>query len=126
MTEMADEKETQPPATIPTTIRKARPGRKPRTRGRPTSSDAADTRWTLRGVSGVTRSLAIEAFRAIDCAGMARVDFFVGRAKHEIWVHEINTIPGFTPISMYPKLWAASGLAFPGSVARLIDLARMN
>jgi len=58
---MADEKEVQKPVAISATLRKARPGRKPRTRGRPTSSDAADTRWTLRGVSGVTRSLAIEA-----------------------------------------------------------------
>jgi D-alanine-D-alanine ligase len=69
------------------------------------------------------RELAVRAFTAIDCAGMARVDFFVSRDGHDVWVNEINTIPGFTPISMYPKLWEASGIPFSELVDRLIDLA---
>ncbi len=70
--------------------------------------------------------MAVAAFRAIDCAGMARVDFFVqgeGDDVPTVWLNEINTIPGFTSISMYPKLWAASGLAYPDLIERLLDLA---
>jgi D-alanine-D-alanine ligase len=66
--------------------------------------------------------LAVAAFRATECAGMARVDFFL-RGDDELWVNEINTIPGFTHISMYPKLWEASGLSYPDLVERLLDLA---
>jgi D-alanine-D-alanine ligase len=66
--------------------------------------------------------MAIAAFRAIECSGMARVDFFL-RGDDELWVNEINTIPGFTHISMYPKLWEASGLSYPDLVERLLDLA---
>jgi D-alanine-D-alanine ligase len=66
--------------------------------------------------------MAVTAFRAIECAGMARVDFFL-RGDDEVWVNEINTIPGFTHISMYPKLWEASGLTYPELVERLLDLA---
>jgi D-alanine-D-alanine ligase len=66
--------------------------------------------------------LAVAAFRTIRCAGMARVDFFLFDGD-ELWVNEINTIPGFTSISMYPKLWEASGLSYPGLVDRLLDLA---
>ena len=67
---------------------------------------------------------SIAAFRAIDCAGMARVDFFVeGREASTVWLNEINTIPGFTPISMYPRLWEASGLSYPDLIERLLDLA---
>ncbi len=69
------------------------------------------------------RSLAIEAFRAIDCAGMARVDFFLRRADGTLFVNEINTIPGFTSVSMYPKLWEASGVSYRELVDRLIQLA---
>ena len=65
--------------------------------------------------------MAVAAFRAIECSGMARVDFFV--RGDELFVNEINTIPGFTAISMYPKLWEASGLAYDGLIERLIDLA---
>jgi D-alanine-D-alanine ligase len=65
--------------------------------------------------------MAVAAFRAIECAGMARVDFFL--REEELWVNEINTIPGFTQISMYPKLWEASGLGYPELVDRLLDLA---
>ncbi|NLY88667.1 MAG: D-alanine--D-alanine ligase [Firmicutes bacterium] len=69
------------------------------------------------------RSLAIRAFRAIDCAGFARVDFFVLRKDGRVLVNEINTIPGFTKISMYPKLWEASGLPYPRLIERLVELA---
>jgi D-alanine-D-alanine ligase len=69
------------------------------------------------------QSLAIRAFTAIDCAGMARVDFFLDRPTGEFYVNELNTIPGFTEISMYPKLWEASGLPYPQLLDRLIDLA---
>jgi D-alanine-D-alanine ligase len=69
------------------------------------------------------RRMAIEVFLALECAGFARVDFFVRRATHEIVVNEINTIPGFTPISMFPKLWEASGLTYPQLIDRLLQLA---
>jgi D-alanine-D-alanine ligase len=69
------------------------------------------------------RSLAIRAFKAIDCAGFARVDFFVLRKNGQVLVNEINTIPGFTKISMYPKLWEASGLPYPQLIERLVALA---
>lgn len=69
------------------------------------------------------RELAVEAFLAIDCAGMARVDFFLERDTGRLLVNEINTLPGFTSISMYPKLWEASGLHYPRLISRLIDLA---
>jgi D-alanine-D-alanine ligase len=69
------------------------------------------------------RRLALEAFVAIDAAGMARVDFLMARRTGEVFVNEINTIPGFTTISMYPKLWEASGLPYPALLDRLIELA---
>jgi D-alanine-D-alanine ligase len=69
------------------------------------------------------RRLSIAAFRAIDGAGMARVDFLLAGATGEIFVNEVNTIPGFTTISMYSKLWAASGVAYPTLLDRLIALA---
>jgi D-alanine-D-alanine ligase len=68
------------------------------------------------------RDLAIRSFQAIDCRGMARVDFFV-RADGTVLVNEINTIPGFTAISMYSKLWEASGIPYPQLLDRLIELA---
>jgi len=71
----------------------------------------------------VTR-LAIEVFRAVDCAGMARVDFLMDGATGKLYVNEINTIPGFTTISMYSKMWAASGVPYPELLDRLIALAR--
>jgi D-alanine-D-alanine ligase len=64
---------------------------------------------------------AVTAFRAIECWGMARVDFFV--SGEGLWINEINTIPGFTSISMYPKLWQASGLSYGDLIERLLDLA---
>ncbi|MBX5437416.1 MAG: D-alanine--D-alanine ligase [Alicyclobacillaceae bacterium] len=69
------------------------------------------------------RSLAIQAFQAIDAAGMARVDFFLELGTGRVLVNEINTIPGFTRYSMYPKLWEASGLPYSKLLDRLIELA---
>jgi D-alanine-D-alanine ligase len=67
--------------------------------------------------------MAIEAFRAIDAAGMSRVDFLLSRDTGALYVNEINTIPGFTTISMYAKLWEASGVPYAALVDRLIQLA---
>jgi D-alanine-D-alanine ligase len=67
--------------------------------------------------------LAIATFRAIDCAGMARVDFLLSRDSGLLVVNEINTIPGFTTISMYSKMWAASGVSYPALIDRLVELA---
>jgi D-alanine-D-alanine ligase len=69
------------------------------------------------------RDYAVRAYKAVDCAGMARVDFFVERDTNVIHLNELNTIPGFTKISMYPKLWEASGLPYSRLVDRLIELA---
>ena len=74
-------------------------------------------------VAEEVRRLAVEAFRAIDCAGMARVDFFFEDDTGLLYLNEINTIPGFTPISMYPKLWEASGIPYAKLIDRLIELA---
>ena len=70
------------------------------------------------------QALAIRAFRAIDGSGLARVDFFIEKGTGKIWINEINTMPGFTPISMYTKLWAASGIPFDELIQRLIRLGR--
>ena len=68
--------------------------------------------------------MSVEAFRAIDAAGMARVDFFYREgAEPALIVNEINTIPGFTTVSMYPKMWEASGIGYPELVDRLVELA---
>jgi D-alanine-D-alanine ligase len=69
------------------------------------------------------RRLAVEAYLAIDCAGMARADFLLDRRSGKVFVNEVNTIPGFTPISMYPKLWEASGISYSELIDRLIQLA---
>jgi D-alanine-D-alanine ligase len=69
------------------------------------------------------RDLSIKAFLALDCAGMARVDFLLARETGELYLSEINTIPGFTRISMYPKLWEASGVSYSELIDRLIQLA---
>jgi D-alanine-D-alanine ligase len=74
-------------------------------------------------VTAKIRDYAVRAYKAIDCAGMARADFFVERDTHRIYLNELNTLPGFTSISMYPKLWEASGLPYPKLVDRLIELA---
>ena len=74
-------------------------------------------------VAGKICDYAVRAYQAIDCAGMARVDFFVERGTDKIHLNELNTIPGFTKISMYPKLWEAGGLPYNKLVDRLIQLA---
>lgn len=73
--------------------------------------------------AGQVRRLAVEAFQAIDGAGMARADFLLERSSGRLYLNELNTIPGFTRISMYPKLWNASGVAYPELMDRLIELA---
>ena len=74
-------------------------------------------------VSERIRGMAVQAFQAVDAAGMARVDFFLERGTDRVYLNEVNTIPGFTRISMYPKLWEASGLPYRRLVERLIELA---
>ena len=74
-------------------------------------------------VASRVRALALEAFLALDLAGMARVDFFVEHGTDAIWLNEVNTLPGFTPISMYPKLWEATGVAYGDLLDRLVRLA---
>ena len=74
-------------------------------------------------VADQVRKIAVQAYQAIDCAGMARVDFLLDKDSGEVFLSEINTLPGFTKFSMYPKLWAASGLPYSKLVDRLIELA---
>jgi D-alanine-D-alanine ligase len=69
------------------------------------------------------RRLSVDAFRALDLAGMARVDFFLNGQDGTLYLNEVNTIPGFTAISMYPKMWESSGLAYPDLLDRLLTLA---
>lgn len=69
------------------------------------------------------QELAVRAFLALDCAGMARADLFFSRDTGQVYLNELNTIPGFTSVSMYPKLWEASGLPYPELLDRLIQLA---
>jgi D-alanine-D-alanine ligase len=69
------------------------------------------------------RRLSVEAFRVLDLAGLARVDFFLNGQSGELFINEVNTIPGFTAISMYPKMWEATGLSYPDLIERLIGLA---
>ena len=68
------------------------------------------------------RRLAVRAFQVLDCAGLARVDFFV-QADGGVVINEVNTMPGFTPVSMYPRMWAATGVEYPKLVTRLVELA---
>lgn len=67
--------------------------------------------------------IAVEIFKVLNLSGMARIDFFVTKGSHKIYLNEVNTIPGFTSISMYPKLWEASGLPYSKLIDKLIDLA---
>ncbi len=69
------------------------------------------------------RDYAVRAFKCLDCAGLSRVDFFVHKETGEVYINEINTLPGFTQISMYPKLWEASGIPYSELIDRLIELA---
>ena len=73
-------------------------------------------------VSAEIQRMSVDAFRAIDCAGLGRVDFLMTYSG-DIFLNEINTMPGFTPISMYPRLWQASGIAYPALIDELIQLA---
>ena len=73
--------------------------------------------------AAVVRRLSVQAFKALELAGMARVDFFLGRQSGAVFLNEVNTIPGFTTISMYPKMWEATGLSYPALLDRLIALA---
>jgi D-alanine-D-alanine ligase len=68
------------------------------------------------------QEMAVRAFLAVDCSGLARVDFLMDPKSGRVWVNEINTMPGFTSISMYPKLWAASGISYPDLIDQLIQL----
>jgi len=74
-------------------------------------------------VTNKIREYAVRAYKAIDCAGMARADFFVENNTNRVYINELNTLPGFTSISMYPKLWDASGMTYSQLVDRLIELA---
>lgn len=90
--------------------------------------DATGSRWTIPAdippeTTEQVRRLSVEAFRVLDLAGMARVDFFLNGGTRVLYVNEVNTIPGFTAISMYPKMWEASGLTYPALLDRLIALA---
>ena len=73
-------------------------------------------------LSDTIRAMALDAYRAIDCAGMGRVDFLIEKSD-TIWLSEINTIPGFTSGSMFPRLWEEAGVPFPELVSRLVELA---
>jgi D-alanine-D-alanine ligase len=75
-----------------------------------------------RGQQKQVQQMAVRAFQACDCAGLARVDFLMDPATEKIYLNEVNTMPGFTSISMYPKLWAASGIEYPELIGRLIEL----
>jgi D-alanine-D-alanine ligase len=72
---------------------------------------------------GYLQGLGIDAFKALDLAGMARVDFFVEHDTDRVYINEVNTLPGFTSISMYPMLWEASGVPLGELVERLVHLA---
>ena len=79
-----------------------------------------------KSVSKKVQELAVRAFQAVDCCGLARVDFLMDPKSGKIFVNEINTMPGFTAISMYPKLWNASGLDYPELIDQLIELAMLR
>ena len=67
--------------------------------------------------------MAVKAYKALDCTGLSRVDFFVEKDTEKVYINEINTMPGFTKISMYPKLWEYSGLKYSELLDELIKLA---
>jgi D-alanine-D-alanine ligase len=74
-------------------------------------------------LSSQVQTLAVRSFKAIDAAGLARVDFLFDKDSGDLFLNELNTMPGFTSISMYPKLWNARGVSYPVLVDRLIELA---
>ena len=95
------------------------------------SKYSAESRTALRipapldpGLVDEVQGLGVRAFRAVDACGYARVDFLLERKRGRVLVNEINTIPGFTSISMFPKLWEATGLPYPDLLARLVELGR--
>ncbi|ADV68483.1 D-alanine--D-alanine ligase family protein [Deinococcus maricopensis] len=90
------------------------------TEGRATMHIPADV---PHAVAEQVRTYALAAFRALDCAGLARIDFFYEAATGQVYLNEVNTMPGFTPTSMYPNLWAAAGLSYADLVTRLVELA---
>ncbi|HCQ90249.1 MAG TPA: D-alanine--D-alanine ligase A, partial [Clostridium sp.] len=69
------------------------------------------------------REQSVKIYKSLDCAGMARVDFLVDKDTEEVYLNEVNTIPGFTHISMYPKMWQATGLSYSDLISELIELA---
>ncbi len=75
------------------------------------------------GQIGEVQRLAVEAYRAVDASGLSRVDFLMDRNTGQLWLNEVNTLPGFTPISMYAKMWAASGVSYRELCRRLVQLA---
>ena len=81
------------------------------------------SRRSARRADARVRRLAVECYQAVECEGMARVDFLLEAATGKLYINEINTIPGFTSISMYPKMWEHSGIAFAQLIDRLIELA---
>jgi D-alanine-D-alanine ligase len=90
--------------------------------------DPAGASWKIpadlsAAATARVRSLAVATFRALELSGMARVDFFLARDSGALYVNEVNTLPGFTAVSMYPKMWEASGLPPTALISRLIDLA---
>lgn len=87
-----------------------------------TSQIIIPARLPLKTIEKI-REYAVKAFKALDCAGLARADFFVQKETGQIYINELNTIPGFTQISMYPKLWEASGITYSELLDRLIELA---
>jgi D-alanine-D-alanine ligase len=76
-----------------------------------------------KGKTEEIREAAVKAYKALDCCGMARVDFLVEKETEKVYINELNTIPGFTKISMYPKLWVAAGMSYDKLIDRLIELA---
>jgi D-alanine-D-alanine ligase len=74
------------------------------------------------GISDKIRETAITAYRALECRGLSRIDFFLAE-DNQVYVNEVNTLPGFTSISMYPQLWEASGLSYSALLDRLVELA---
>ncbi|NQW44535.1 MAG: hypothetical protein HQ462_03925 [Deltaproteobacteria bacterium] len=84
----------------------------------PTDLDAKHTK--------LIQDFALKAFNCLECDGMARVDLFLEHNTHKIYLNEINTIPGFTPISMYPKMWQASGISYSELISELLNLAEQR
>jgi len=90
--------------------------------------DASGSSWRIPAdlppaLASRVQAMSVEAFKALELSGLARVDFFVDRDSGELFLNEVNTLPGFTAISMYPKMWDASGLPMPALIDRLIALA---